>query len=123
MSHELGSVKNLRINPTDYATEYFGEQETAILLKVESENFFSFKKNDIWKLAFLPTAYVVPREGNVFTRVCPSIHPSICLSTSGGVPRPGPGGGVPQPGPAGGYPCGGTPPQVPPVRPGRVELP
>ena len=32
--------------------------------------------------AFLPPAYVVRREGNVLTRVCPS----ICLSTGGGVP-------------------------------------
>ena len=42
----------------------------------------------------LPTAYVVRREGNVFTCVCPSIHPSNCLSTlGGGVPQPGPGWG------------------------------
>ena len=34
----------------------------------------------------LPPAYVVRREGNVLTRVCSSIHPSICLSTEGGVP-------------------------------------
>ena len=33
-------------------------------------------------LEFLPPAYVVRREGNVLTRVCPS----ICLSTGGGVP-------------------------------------
>ena len=91
-----------------------------------------------WK-TFLPTAYVVRREGNVLTRVCPT----FCLSTPrGAVPRPGPGGrGVPQPGPAGwgGVPLpggilhlgsprsdlaregtlmGGTSPRIPPVRPG-----
>ena len=100
------------------------------------------------KLIYLPTAYVVRREGNVLTRVCPSIHPSICLST----PKGGGGGGgklnslkspcmrpclasftissiqsrwgVPDQG-GWGYPDwggtltqGGTPPQVPPVRPG-----
>ena len=42
LSDEQGSVKNLRINPTDYGTEYFGERETVILLKVESENFFIY---------------------------------------------------------------------------------
>ena len=80
------------------------------------------------------------------TRVCPSIHPSIHLSVhtwgGGGVPEPGSGRGVPQPGPvgstlpggtpskgvshpgypltdlAGGTPVGGTPPWVPPFRPG-----
>ena len=48
------------------------------------------------------------REGNVLTRVCPS----ICLSTPRRVtPQPGPvGGGPPQPGPAGGVLfLGGTP--------------
>ena len=94
---------------------------------------------DIGVLLLLPTAYVVRREGNVLTRVCPS----FCLSTPGvggtpvrsrqGVPLPGPGRGVPLPGsgdtPAGwvphldyppirpgvgGTPTGGTPPQVPP---------
>ena len=87
----------------------------------------------------LPPAYVVRREGNVLTRVCPS----ICLSTGGGVPishnalqhfpechGAGTGGvpcqvqlgggyparGVPCQGgtlpggyPAGGYPAGGVP--------------
>ena len=61
-------------------------------------------------------------EGNVFTRVCPSIHPSVCpqggggvphlagdypsqVHLGGGVPRPGPdGGGDPQSGPDRGYP-------------------
>ena len=38
--------------------------------------------------AYLPPAYVVRREGNVLTRVCSS----ICLSTGGGLPRPGPDG-------------------------------
>ena len=72
----------------------------------------------------LPPAYVVRREGNVLTRVCPS----ICLSTGGGYPYPimlcncwtlprmpwGSWGGT-LPGPAGeggtlpgGYPVGGT---------------
>ena len=62
----------------------------------------------------LPPAYVVRREGNVLTRVCPSIHPSICLSTvGGGVPIShnalqhfpechGAAGGGTLPGPAGG---------------------
>ena len=48
----------------------------------------------------------VRREDNVFTRVCPSIHPSIRLSMGGGVPQPGPAGGVPWPGPEGLYPPG-----------------
>ena len=68
-----------------------------------------------------------------------SVHPSIHLSTLGGVPRPGPAGegGVPQPGPVGGTPpwvppvrpgqggtvMGGTPPQVPPIRPGQGGTP
>ena len=39
----------------------------------------------MYKQLFLPPAYVVRREGNVLTRVCPSIHPSICLSMEGGV--------------------------------------
>ena len=67
-------------------------------------------------MQLLPTAYVVRREGNVFTRVCPSIHPSVCPHwLGGGVPQPGPDGrGVPQPGPDGGplprgYPTLGTP--------------
>ena len=56
--------------------------------------------------------FVVRREGNVFTCVCPSIHPSICLSTGGrGVPWSGPagGGGVTQSGPARGVPYQGIP--------------
>ena len=48
---------------------------------------------------FLPTAYVVRREGYVLTRVCPSVH------TWGGGTQPGPG-------PGRGVPCwgGGTQP-------------
>ena len=42
------------------------------------------------QLYFLPTAYV----DRVRFDTCLSIHPSICLSTPGGVPWPGPGGGV-----------------------------
>ena len=38
---------------------------------------------------FLPPAYVVRREGNVLTRICPS----ICLSVHRGVPQPGLDGG------------------------------
>ena len=63
---------------------------------------------------FLPTAYIVRREGNVFTRVCPSIH----LFVHGGYP------GQVQPG--GGYPSQvqlGVPHlRYPPVRPGQ-EVP
>ena len=57
-----------------------------------------------------------------------SVHPSICLSTSGGVPLPGPAKGwrspsqrggtppwVPPVGPGRGYPEGGTPPWAPPL--------
>ena len=55
----------------------------------------------------LPTAYVVRPEGNVFTRVCPSIHPSVCPHRGGGTPARSRQGGV------GGYPsqvqAGGTP--------------
>ena len=53
--------------------------------------------------SFLPTVCIVRREGNVFTRVCPSIHPSIC--PQGGTPARG----GSQPGPAGRYPTSGTP--------------
>ena len=57
---------------------------------------------------FLPTAYVVRREGNVFTRVCPSIHPSVCPQVRGTLARSSRGGG--------GYPSQvqlrGTPPWV-----------
>ena len=51
-------------------------------------------------------------------RICFDTCLSICLSTPGGVPRPGPGGGVPLPGVLlpGGTPVEGvTPPQVPPL--------
>ena len=76
------------------------------------------------RLHLLPTAYVVRREGNVLTRVCPSFR----LSTPRGVPWPGPGrkGGTPARSswvphlgyspsdlaggtPARGYPTSGTP--------------
>ena len=90
---------------------------------------------------YLPPAYVVRREGNVLTRVCPSIHPSICLSTGGGrVPIShnalqhfpecyvaDTGGTLP--GPAGGVPCwgvhsrGGTLPGGYPARSSRGTLP
>ena len=52
----------------------------------------------IFPSKLLPTAYVVRREGNVFTRFCPSIHPSVCP----------PGRGTP-PGQTGGYPNGEYP--------------
>ena len=59
--------------------------------------------SDMQVVLSLPTAYVVRREGNVFTRVCPS----IILSVHGGVPWPGPaGGGYPSQVQVGG---GGTP--------------
>ena len=48
--------------------------------------FFTIGKSDRSdrnKMQFLPPAYVVRQEGNVLTRVCPS----ICLST-GGYPYP-----------------------------------
>ena len=78
---------------------------------------------------YLPTAYVVRGEGYVLTRVCPSIDPSVCLSTPrGGYPsqvQTGGGRGVylsqVQ---GGGTPphrtwLGGTPPWVLPIRPGQ----
>ena len=59
--------------------------------------------------AYLPPAYVVRREGNVLTRVCPSIH--VCpqggdtpARSRWGVPQPGPDRGVRRPGPDEGYP-------------------
>ena len=78
-------------------------------------------------------AHVVRREGNVLTRVCPSIHPSVCPYL-GGIPHPGPGRGRGTParsslgGPHLGYPpwsdlAGGTPPQVPPSDLAGVPLP
>ena len=64
------------------------------------------------KSEFLPTAYVVRREGYVLTRVCPSVCPHL----GGGVPQPGPDGGV--------YPSqGDTPLWVPPVGPGHGGTP
>ena len=87
-------------------------------------------------MIYLATAYVVWREGNDLTRVCPSIHPSVCPQLGGGgVPKPGPGGEYPSQVQPGGYPTGvptlgtphqtwmgylmgGTPPWVPPIKPG-----
>ena len=82
----------------------------------------------------LPTAFAVQREGNVFTRVCPSIHPSVCPRGGGGYPsqvqleggRGYPsqvqpwGGGVSRPGPDGGGALArGRPPQGTPLGPGQ----
>ena len=50
----------------------------------------------------LPTAYVVRREGNVFTRVCPSIHLSV---HRGGTPPDQVGGGYPSQVQPGGTPA------------------
>ena len=77
---------------------------------------------------FLPPAYVVRREGNVLTCVCPSIHQSvrpqvgypypimlcnITQNSMGQTPRggtlPGPPRGVPFQVQLGGYPAGGVP--------------
>ena len=47
----------------------------------------------VLNLTCLPPAYVVRREGNALTRVCPSIHQSVC-PREGGVSQPTqPGGG------------------------------
>ena len=43
---------------------------------------------------FLPPAYVVRQEGNVLTRVCPSIHQSVCPQGGESVSRLSQGGGV-----------------------------
>ena len=77
------------------------------------------------------------REGYVLTRVCPSIHPSVCPHLGGypsqvhpeGVPHLRyphqtwlggyPNGGYPDEG----YPNGGTPPQVPPLDLGTQGVP
>ena len=40
------------------------------------------------ELSLLPPAYVVRREGNVLTRVCPSIHQSVCPRGRGGTHIP-----------------------------------
>ena len=79
---------------------------------------------DATMTSFLPPAYVVRREGNVLTCVCPSINLSVhrgvpishnalqhfpeChgADTRGGT-LPGPAGGGTLPGPAGGVPCWG----------------
>ena len=42
----------------------------------------------------LPPAYVVRREGHVLTRVCPSIHDSVCPQGGGGQSSVQLGGGV-----------------------------
>ena len=95
---------------------------------------FCFSLTFPWHVAtlYLLTAYVVRWEGNVFTCVCPS----ICLSTPGGVPWPGPGGGgggilaksrwercptsgTPPVGPGQGVPNRGYPTMATPIRPGR----
>ena len=62
------------------------------------------------KSVFLPTAYVVRREGNILTRVCPSVSPHLR-----GVPEPGPDEG------RWGTQRGYLPTQtrVPPIRPDR----
>ena len=39
--------------------------------------------NDVTRMHLLLTAYVVRWEGNVLTRVCPSIHPSVCPHLGG----------------------------------------
>ena len=51
-------------------------------LQLSRYSFFSEQVRNLIQL--LPPAYVVRREGNVLTRVCPS----ICLSTGGGYPYP-----------------------------------
>ena len=53
-------------------------------------------------MLFLPTAYVVRREGYVLTRVCLSVHRGVPQPWTGGTP---PGRGVPRPGPIGGTPA------------------
>ena len=74
-------------------------------------------QNDLRRRIYLPTAYVVRREGYVLTRVCPSIHLSV---HRGGYPcQVQLGEGIPQPGPVGvgytsqvqlgGYPLLGVP--------------
>ena len=73
--------------------------------------------SSVTQSCFLPPAYVVRREGNVLTRVCPSIHLSV---HRGGYPYPimlcnisqnamGQRGGY-----LTGYPPGGVPDRVPP---------
>ena len=80
---------------------------------------FTGRTVDSWQ-SLLSTAYVVRREGNIFTRVCPSIHPSVCSHLGGGTlarSRSSWGGGrdTPVRSTLGGVPLvGGTPPQVPP---------
>ena len=89
-------------------------------LKIATVRMFPVKKFE-----YLPPAYVVRREGTVFT--------GVCLSTGGGggVPDWVPPRGVPDwvPPRGSGYPPGGVPSQVPPggvpgqVPPGGVPGP
>ena len=87
------------------------------------------------KFSFLPTAYVVRREGYVLTRFClytPGGGGTPARSSRGrGVPQPGPAQGIPLPGEGEYLLLGGrcTPPQVPPHQtwsgyplPGRPHL-
>ena len=78
-------------------------------IKTQKQSTFDRNTKLYWppsSTELLPTAYVVRREGNVFTRVCPSIHLSVH------------GGGVLRPGPARGYSCQGYPTSGTPIRPG-----
>ena len=68
--------------------EEFMESKRGVFLKLEPA--FQRKMENVYAIILLlPTAYVLPGERNVFTRVCRSIHPYICLSTTRG------GGGPP----------------------------
>ena len=88
-----------------------------------------------WILSLLPTAYVVRRKGNVFTCVCPSIHPSVCpqggtparsswqggtpaRSSQGGTPTRGSAWGTPSQVRMGDIPAKGCLPGVPPAKSG-----
>ena len=48
----------------------------------------------IFKLVIITARVRSTREGNVLTRVCPSIHPQICVHRGGGGPADGGGGQV-----------------------------
>ena len=70
----------------------------------------NYSGHSLRRFQLLLTAYAVRREGNVFTRVCPSIHSSVC--PQGDYPgQVQPGGGYPQWGVPlpGGFPCWGYP--------------